>query len=49
LLNTGFVTSRTVDPVVSPALLVAFRQWMRQQRGTCGRAASVYVAIARVL
>jgi hypothetical protein len=35
LRNTGLVTSPTVDPVVSPALLVAFRQWMRQQRGTC--------------
>ena len=34
LRSTGSLTA-SVEPIQDPPLLVAFRQWMRQVRGTC--------------
>ncbi len=36
LRSTGSLTA-SVEPNQDPPLLVAFRQWMRQERGTCDR------------
>jgi len=36
LRSTGSLTA-SVEPHQDPPLLVAFRQWMRQERGTCDR------------
>src|SRR5664280_1956707 len=36
LRSTGSLTA-SVEPHQNPPLLVAFRQWMRQERGTCDR------------
>jgi integrase/recombinase XerD len=49
LRATGIITGPLIEPLPSPSLLVAFRCWMRDQRGTCDATLANYDAAIRGL